>query len=121
MLDGLHIHSSSWNPTVTAPESMANKTYTEVLDTIIQWTEEYRDEYQQKLRYDEHYAICSLAGQYMLMPDRIKYPNISREFVPVDECAARNLPGSGSKQISLQFPISIVASVLASAFVWLRN
>lgn len=105
---------------VLAPESMANKTYTEVLDTMVSWTAEYRENFQQEIRYGEHRAICGLAGSYFTMPDPIAYPNISKEFVPEDECANRNLPGSGNKQAVAQCALNFIACILASSVVMLR-
>lgn len=87
---------------------MANKLYTEVLDTMVSWTDEYRDEFEQKIRYGEHTAVCGLAGKVFVMPDPITYPNISSEFAPVDECANRNLPGNGNRPL-----VNIIACLLA--------
>lgn len=99
---------------------MANKTYTEVLDTMIPWAD-IRDDFQQETRYGEHRAICGLAGKFMVMPDPIKYVNVSTEYVPVDECASRNLPSSGNQQTAIQFSLNIIASILTFSAVMLWN
>lgn len=96
---------------------MANKTYNEVLDTMIPWTEEYRENFQQETRYGNHEAICGLAGMRFRMPDPIKYPNISKQYAPADECADQNAPGSGNKLVVTQFSLNIIACILVTIVV----
>lgn len=84
---------------------MANKTYTEVLDTMIPWTEEHRSQLQQMIRYAAHGTVCGLAGEYIQMPDPIAYPNITKEYAPADECKARNLPSNANAQSEFIFNI----------------
>lgn len=96
---------------------MANKTYTEVLDTMVSWTEEYRDGFQQKVRFGEHRAVCGLAGKYYGMPDPITYPNISIEFAPVDECASRQAPSSGHRQAVAQYSLNVFALAVAASYI----
>lgn len=66
---------------------MANKTYTEVLDTMIPWTDEYRAQFQQRVRFEGHRASCGVAGEHMLLEDPISYPTVQKEFVPDDKCS----------------------------------
>ena len=44
-----------YQPIIKAPESMANKTYLEVLNTMIPWTPEYIKQLEQETRYTNHY------------------------------------------------------------------
>ncbi|KAG4066822.1 hypothetical protein HA402_012889 [Bradysia odoriphaga] len=111
---------STWNPTITAPENMANKTFTEVLDTMVDWSEERRAHLQQRLRYDGHLAVCGLTGKYFALPDLIEYPNVTREYAPADVCSTRNLPGSGTRQAVTQ-SLNIFAFIFVAFVVMLRN
>lgn len=107
-------YSSSYNPTILAPESMANKTYTEVLDTMIPWTVEYRDQFQHKTRYGNQIAYCGLGGINTKMTDPIVYHNTSKDYAPVDECAHRNAPGKGNKPAVHPFIFAIVACIVVA-------
>lgn len=118
---GSIISSSVWNPTVTAPESMANKTFTQVLDTMVNWTQEYRTHFQERLRYDGHLAVCGLVGKFYPMTELIEYPNITTAFAPDDVCTARNLPSSGNRQAVTQFSLEIVAIISVAVVVMLWN
>lgn len=92
---------------------MANKTYTEVLDTMVPWTEEYRDQFQEEIRYGEHRAVCALLGIDIVMPDPIKYPTVPMAYAPVDECANRNLPSSGNKPVVTPFSLKVIAFLVS--------
>lgn len=117
---------------ITAPESMANKTYTEVLDTMIQWTNEFRDKFQEEIRYDDQIAICGMAGRFFLTGDTIKYPNITEEYTPMNECPLvkvpddecdptndecapidGNVPGIANKQVVIRSVLYIMACIFA--------
>lgn len=81
---------------------------------MIDWTDDYRAKFQHRLRYEGHLAVCGLAGKYYAMPDSIEYPNVTKAYAPIDECAARNLPGSGTR-----FSLSIYAFTLVVFIVML--
>lgn len=122
------------NPVITAPASMANKTYTEVLDTMIQWTDEYRDHFQNEIRYGEQASICGMAGRYFSTGDTIKYPDIPMEYAPIDECVNvddpddkcdpnddcdptegpidENVPGTSNKHVVIQLMLCFMAFTL---------
>lgn len=103
------------DPMVTAPESMANKSYTEVLNTMIPW-EEYRPTFQHHIRYDEHKIICGMAGKFISHSDTIKYVETSVEYTPIDDCANRDT----SKQAALQSTMYVAfISVMISLVAWL--
>lgn len=69
-----------------APEHMSNKTYTEVVNTMILWTEANRSHFQQQVRYGSHNVICGMAGNFLTNTDTIKYLNVAMEYAPIDEC-----------------------------------
>lgn len=93
---------------------MANKSYTQVLDTMIQWTDEYRNHFQQEVRYGEHDANCRLTGGSSFRTNTIQYPDIPMEYTPMDECAPKdkNVAGTGNKQIVIPSVLSFMACIL---------
>lgn len=95
---------SDYNPTITAPESMANKTYTEVLDTMIEWTEELKNRVRNVMRYGDQAIICGAEDH----TDTIKYYDTSKEYVPFDECENRR----ENKQTLIQSSLYLMVCML---------
>jgi len=85
---------------------MANKTYTEVLDTMIPWTEEFRSHVQNVMRYGDHEVVCS--GERHT--DTIKYYDTLREYVPLDEC--ENRKSAGNQQFLIRTSLYLMACML---------
>lgn len=82
---------------------------------MIPWTEEFRKQYQHNTRYGNHIAVCGLAGTKTELPEAIAYPNVSKEYAPVDECGNRNELDSGSRQAISQFNLDFVAFIVVSS------
>jgi len=123
------------DPLVSAPESLANFTYTQVLNTMISWTDEERYRVQHEFLNADHMAVCSRAGRYFTTGS-IKYPIISKEYVPMSECIPRedetdepdvpnvpdvtnapvvtDTPGRASKQFVIQWLLYFIVFILAA-------
>lgn len=85
---------------------------------MVNWTEEYREQFQQRIRYSSHGAVCGMAGGFLPMPNPIAYPNITKEYVPVDECQSRNLPSSANAQSQFAFNIIGCIFVAFAVMLW---
>lgn len=100
-----------------SPEHMSNNTYTEVLNTIIPWTKENRDHFQQQIRYGAHNVVCGMAGRFLTNTDTVKYPNAAMEYVPIDECTRapidenQDLESGSAIKSSLHFMACILSII----------
>jgi hypothetical protein len=85
-------------PIITAPESMANKTFTEVVDALGPWTPAEIAEFQHQVRYTDHYEVScgrlpmpeeekrSLRAQ-KADPIMVGYPETDGDYQPIDTCS----------------------------------
>jgi len=74
-----------YQPTILAPESMANMTYSHALNTVFQWTPQFEEELQRDLRYSTHELMC--VGEDIFVPGLFAtYPVVDKEYEPIREC-----------------------------------
>lgn len=101
------------DPIVLAPEHLSNKTYTEVLNTMIPWTKESRDLFQQQIRFGDHNVVCGIAGRFLTNTGTIKYPNTPMEYAPVNECTRvdHGNESGGAIQNSLHLMAGILSMI----------
>ena len=87
---------------------MAGKKYSEVLNTMVSWTDAKRAEIQEKLRYGAHHNRCKLSGSKAPSnpPSEITYPNIEEEYQPEDQCIDNN--SSAKKNLTINFAAIII-------------
>lgn len=93
---------------------MANKTYKEVLDTMIPWTEEFRSRVQNIMRYGDNAVVCGRDPPNY--SDIVKYYNTSKDYVPLDECETRensDTSGSNNQPTIIWSSLYIMACTLA--------
>lgn len=98
---------------------MAGKTYKEVLDTMVPWTEEFRSRVQNLTRYGYQGVVCGRSSPDYT--DLIKYYDTSMEYAPFDECENRENPdvtsetsGGDNKQTVIQSSLHLIACMLTT-------
>jgi len=117
-----HLDGSTYNPVISSPERMSNKTYKEVLDTMIPWTDEFRSHVQNLMRYGDNAVVCGRDPPNY--SDIVKYYDTSKEYVPLDECANRensDASGSDNQQSTIRSSLYLMACTLAmvTTKVWI--
>jgi hypothetical protein len=72
---------------ITAPQEFAGLRYSDVVNTRVNWTEEFRQEVQMDSNYGMHEGTCYiLGGMSENVPYLTGFPNYQEEYKPDDEC-----------------------------------
>lgn len=78
------VEGSDFNPTIVAPPHLANMTYQFVLDNVVQWTPELREERQEAmLTFVQENSCISETGREIVHD--ITLPSVA-EYHPPTEC-----------------------------------
>lgn len=86
---GIQEWGTGRDPVVLAPASLANKRYTTVLDTIVNWTDQFRADLQEAMRYESHNEVCqsySDSDRADGTPRVTGYPVGLEEYEPPARC-----------------------------------
>ena len=71
---------------IIAPEYFAGLKYTEILNEMIMWTPEFRENLQTDSISEPHDAVCYIIGGSQIVPHPVSYPSIEMEYAPEDTC-----------------------------------
>lgn len=84
------------DPIVSKPANMSGKLYTDVIDSMVNWTTEFREEFQHFVRFDPHYMSCfSHANVTEEEGVSVTYPKTQEDYAPPErKCDGENLPSS---------------------------
>lgn len=74
-----------FNPTITKPEHLANMTFSEFMDTVIEWTPELRVEMQKMVIEGVHDNFCTPESGPGI-DHSVSYPDIPQAYQPPNQC-----------------------------------
>jgi hypothetical protein len=99
---------------------MANLTWVEALETVVDWNDELRVKFQDFVRSSEHDFVCGLPGSLDLLMGKVKYPELTSVYEPEDPCDADNSSASSLTTIRSTQLIFLFVVILISASVSLN-
>lgn len=83
--------------------------YIDAVSFKVNWTEEFKREYQEVKRYGEQIGFCMINGEPIEVP--VTYPDVASDYMPPNECIQ-----SAGNRINLQYFEVVCIILIASKF-----